>query len=87
MVISGIGTNNLDNSIEEPNEERTRPTTTPVTVNKLDGSSKDAAYFDIEFEAESVRFANKVSEANLGADVMKASLGNKVWQDDWLAPV
>src|SRR5579862_4430909 len=27
---------------------------TSVTVPKLDGSSKDAAYFDIEFEAETV---------------------------------
>ncbi len=30
---------------------------TSVTVPKLDGSSKDAAYFDIEFEAETVRWA------------------------------
>src|SRR5262245_52079634 len=29
---------------------------TGLTVPKLDGSSKDAAYFDIEFEAESVRW-------------------------------
>lgn len=27
-----------------------------LTVPKLDGSSKDAAYFDIEFEAEQVRW-------------------------------
>jgi len=30
---------------------------TGVTVPKLDGSSKDAAYFDIEWEAEQVRWA------------------------------
>jgi len=30
---------------------------TSVTVPKCDGSSKDAAYFDIEFEAEQVRWA------------------------------
>jgi hypothetical protein len=30
---------------------------TSVTVPKLDGSSKDAAYFDIEFDAEQVRWS------------------------------
>jgi T4-like virus tail tube protein gp19 len=30
---------------------------TSVTVPKLDGSSKDAAYFDVEFEAEQVRWS------------------------------
>jgi len=30
---------------------------TGITVPKLDGSSKDAAYFDVEFEAETVRWS------------------------------
>jgi hypothetical protein len=30
---------------------------TSVTVPKLDGSSKDAAYFDVEFEAEQIRWS------------------------------
>src|SRR5256885_7003833 len=35
---------------------------TGVTVPKLDGSSKDSAYFDIEFEAEQVRWAKAGGE-------------------------
>jgi hypothetical protein len=49
---------------------------TSVTVPKLDGSSKDAAYFDIEFEAEEVRWSKG------GGEVIKANTGTK--QKSWL---
>ena len=48
---------------------------TGVTVPKLDGSSKDAAYFDVEFEAEQVRWAPASGQ-------LKAQLGMK--QKQWL---
>jgi len=44
---------------------------TSVTVPKLDGSSKDAAYFDIEFDPEQVRWSpaknERIDNAKLGA--------------------
>jgi hypothetical protein len=49
---------------------------TEVTVPKLDGSSKDAAYFDIGFEAEMVRWAKGTG------DDIRAKLGPK--QKQWL---
>ena len=49
---------------------------TSVTVPKLDGSSKDAAYFDIEFEAETVRW-----EKGDGSDI-RGKVGPK--QKAWL---
>ena len=49
---------------------------TGVTVPKLDGSSKDAAYFDIEFEAEQVRWAKG------GGEDIKGNVGSK--QKAWL---
>jgi hypothetical protein len=49
---------------------------TGVTVPKLDGSSKDAAYFDIEFEAEEVKWAKSSGE------VLKGKIGPK--QKAWL---
>jgi hypothetical protein len=48
---------------------------TGVTVPKLDGSSKDAAYFDIEFEAEQVRWAKASGD-------LKGKIGPK--QKAWL---
>jgi hypothetical protein len=43
---------------------------TSVTVPKLDGSSKDAAYFDVEFEVEQVRWSKgggeKVNTSKIG---------------------
>jgi hypothetical protein len=47
-----------------------------VTVPKLDGASKDAAYFDIEFEAEQVRWAK-----GDGSDI-RGKIGPK--QKAWL---
>ncbi|HUJ58094.1 MAG TPA: phage tail protein [Kofleriaceae bacterium] len=49
---------------------------TSVTVPKLDGSSKDAAYFDVEFEAEQVRWSKG------GGEDIRAKLGPK--QKAWL---
>jgi hypothetical protein len=49
---------------------------TGVTVPKLDGSSKDSAYFDIEFEAEQVRWAKA------GGEDVKGKIGAK--QKAWL---
>ena len=49
---------------------------TGVTVPKLDGASKDAAYFDVEFEAEQVRWAKG------GGEVIKGKVGPK--QKAWL---
>jgi hypothetical protein len=49
---------------------------TGVTVPKLDGSSKDAAYFDIEFEAEQVRWAKS------GGEDIRGKIGPK--QKAWL---
>lgn len=49
---------------------------TSVTVPKLDGGSKDAAYFDVEFEAEQVRWAKG------GGEVIKGNIGPK--QKAWL---
>lgn len=49
---------------------------TGVTVPKLDGSSKDAAYFDVEFEAEQVRWAKG------GGEDIKGKIGAK--QKAWL---
>lgn len=49
---------------------------TSVTVPKLDGSSKDAAYFDVEFEAEQVRWAKG------GGEDIRAKVGTK--QKSWL---
>jgi len=48
---------------------------TSVTVPKLDGSSKDAAYFDVEFEAEQVRWVK-------GSGDVKGKVGPK--QKAWL---
>ena len=49
---------------------------TSVTVPKLDGSSKDAAYFDIEFDAEQVRWAKG------GGEDIRGKVGEK--QKQWL---
>ena len=49
---------------------------TGVTSPKLDGSSKDAAYFDIEFEAEMVRWAKG------GGEDIRGKIGPK--QKQWL---
>jgi hypothetical protein len=48
---------------------------TSVTVPKLDGSSKDAAYFDIEFDPEQVRWSKG------GGEDIRASAGaaQKAW--------
>jgi hypothetical protein len=48
---------------------------TSLTVPKLDGSSKDAAYFDLEFEAEQVRWANGGGEDIRG----RVGLQQKAW--------
>ncbi|CAN5257127.1 hypothetical protein BH11MYX1_BH11MYX1_31570 [soil metagenome] len=49
---------------------------TSVTVPKLDGASKDAAYFDIEFEAEQVRWSKG------GDEDIRGKIGPK--QKAWL---
>jgi hypothetical protein len=49
---------------------------TSVTVPKLDGSSKDAAYFDVEMEAEMVRWAKG------GGEDIRGKIGPK--QKAWL---
>jgi hypothetical protein len=49
---------------------------TEVTAPKLDGSSKDAAYFDIGFEAEQVRWAKG------GGEDIRGKIGPK--QKQWL---
>jgi hypothetical protein len=49
---------------------------TGVTCPKLDGASKEAAYFDVEFEAEQVRWAKG------GGEVIKGKVGPK--QKAWL---
>jgi tail tube protein gp19 len=49
---------------------------TSVTVPKLDGSSKDAAYFDVEFEAEQVRWQKG------GGEDIRGKIGPK--QKAWL---
>jgi len=49
---------------------------TSVTVPKLDGSSKDAAYFDIEFESEQVRWSKG------GGEDIRGKIGPK--QKAWL---
>ena len=49
---------------------------TEVTVPKLDGSSKDAAYFDVEFEPEQVRWAKG------GGEDIRGKVGPK--QKAWL---
>jgi hypothetical protein len=49
---------------------------TSVTVPKLDGASKDAAYFDIEFEAEQVRWSKG------GGEDIRGKIGPK--QKAWL---
>jgi hypothetical protein len=49
---------------------------TSVTVPKLDGGSKDAAYFDIEFEAEQVRWSKG------GGEDIRGKIGPK--QKAWL---
>ena len=49
---------------------------TSVTVPKLDGSSKDAAYFDIEFDPEQVRWSKG------GGEDIRAQTGAK--QKAWL---
>lgn len=49
---------------------------TGVTVPKLSGDSKEAAYFDVEFEAEQVRWAKG------GGEVIKGTIGPK--QKAWL---
>jgi hypothetical protein len=50
---------------------------TSVTVPKLDGSSKDAAYFDIEFEAEKVKWVKgdgKSIQSSIGTGKQKSWL-------------
>lgn len=49
---------------------------TSLTVPKLDGGSKDAAYFDVEFDAESVRWAKG------GGEDIRGKTGPK--QKAWL---
>jgi hypothetical protein len=49
---------------------------TSVTVPKLDGSSKDAAYFDVEFDAERVQWSKA------GGEDIRAQIGPK--QKAWL---
>ncbi|HEY0250662.1 MAG TPA: phage tail protein [Kofleriaceae bacterium] len=49
---------------------------TSVTVPKLDGASKDAAYFDVEFEAEQVRWSKG------GGEDIRGKIGPK--QKAWL---
>jgi hypothetical protein len=49
---------------------------TSVTIPKLDGGSKDAAYFDIEFEAEQVRWSKG------GGEDIRGKVGPK--QKAWL---
>ncbi len=49
---------------------------TSVTVPKLDGASKDAAYFDVEFEAEQVRWSKG------GQEDIRGKIGPK--QKAWL---
>jgi hypothetical protein len=49
---------------------------TEVTVPKLDGSSKDAAYFDIEFDCEQVRWTKG------GGEDIRGKIGPK--QKQWL---
>jgi hypothetical protein len=49
---------------------------TSLTVPKLDGGSKDAAYFDVEFEAEQVRWAKG------GGEDIRGKVGPK--QKAWL---
>jgi hypothetical protein len=49
---------------------------TSVTVPKLDGSSKESAYFDVEFDAEQVRWSRGDGQK------LKASIGPK--QKAWL---
>jgi hypothetical protein len=49
---------------------------TSVTVPKLDGSSKDAAYFDVEFEPERVRWSKG------GGEDIRSKVGPK--QKAWL---
>ena len=49
---------------------------TSLTVPKLDGSSKDAAYFDVEFEAEQVRWTKG------GGEDIRGKVGPK--QKAWL---
>ncbi len=49
---------------------------TGVTCPKLDGASKEAAYFDVEFEAEQVRWAKG------GGEIIKGKVGPK--QKAWL---
>ncbi|MEW6736348.1 MAG: hypothetical protein AB1489_33965 [Acidobacteriota bacterium] len=62
MPINNISSNNGNFDISvEPQEKTSRSAfvdalITEVTVPKLDGSSKDAAYFDLEWEAETVRW-------------------------------
>jgi len=53
-----------------------RALVTSVTIPKLDGSSKDAAYFDVEFEAEQVRWFKSTGED------IKGKIGAK--QKAWL---
>src|SRR3569623_237529 len=53
-----------------------RALVTSVTIPKLDGSSKDAAYFDVEFEAEQVRWFKSTGED------IKGKIGPK--QKAWL---
>ncbi|MEO6774976.1 MAG: phage tail protein [Kofleriaceae bacterium] len=53
-----------------------RALVTSVTVPKLDGSSKDAAYFDVEFDAEQVRWHQASGED------IKGKIGAK--QKAWL---
>lgn len=49
---------------------------TSLTIPKLDGSSKDAAYFDVEFEAEQVRWSKG------GGEDIRGKVGPK--QKAWL---
>jgi T4-like virus tail tube protein gp19 len=49
---------------------------TSVTIPKLDGASKDAAYFDVEFEAEQVRWSKG------GGEDIRGKIGPK--QKAWL---
>ena len=53
-----------------------RALVTSVTIPKLDGSSKDAAYFDVEFEAEQVRWSKG------GGEDIRGKIGPK--QKAWL---
>jgi len=86
MPISPISTANLQQIQQTSNA---KPLITEVTVPKLDGSSKDPAYIDVEFEAAKAKPPVDLSGGAKSPQPVAETFvdGGITASDDWETPV